>query len=438
MDKILSWARYPYNAQTAHTVDFPDNIHNALSNINELGCHSTLAYGSGRSYGDVCLAESNHVLSMKKMNKLIDVNWETGVICAQAGITFAELIALVLPRGWFFPVTPGTQFLTLGGAVANDVHGKNHHVTGTFGRHISSLVIYRSDEGMIECSPTKRAELFFATIGGLGLTGIIISVVFQLRPITSSLIEQRRIRFNSLNEFFTISEKYNTAYEYMVAWIDCLAYGKKAGRGICVLGNHAKTGPLEVSPPTKFSLPKNLPFSLINPLSLRAFNNSYYHRQLKKNVSRLVPYHSLLYPLDSLQLWNHLCGKRGFQQYQFVIDKEQAPEIITTILQEISRSSTTSFFAILKLCGDLVSPGLMSFPRPGFSLSLDFPQRAEINQALFRKLDNIVHMAGGRLYPAKDAHMSAEHFKQAYPKWSVVEALRDPKLLSQFWKRVTM
>ncbi|MDC4203435.1 MAG: FAD-binding oxidoreductase [Candidatus Manganitrophus sp.] len=437
MAPLFSWGNYPRHPQTPHLVHWPEDVPRVMANISELGYHNALAFGCGRSYGDSCLAESDHVLAMKGMDRVVAAAWETGVILAQSGITLAELIRIALPRGWFLPVTPGTKFVTLGGAVANDVHGKNHHVMGTFGRHVKRLVMYRSDEGVVECSPSRRADLFAATIGGLGLTGIILVVELQLRRISSSEIEHRNIRFGGLDEFFEISQAYDASHEYTVAWIDCLASGKQAGRGHYIVGNHAKEGPLGLSPPGQLIMPIALPFSLVNGFSLRVFNTLYYHRQRKKEVACRVGYDPFFYPLDRLLRWNRMYGRRGFQQFQCVVPQRHGREVIRAIMQEIARSGTGSFLAVLKQCGELASPGLLSFPLHGVTLALDFPQRDQLNDRLFAKLDALVHEAGGRLYPAKDAHMSAIHFKNAYPEWNRVEALRDPQLMSRFWKRVT-
>jgi FAD/FMN-containing dehydrogenase len=437
MTQLLSWGRYPHHPQTPYSAHWPEDVSQALAAIAAGGQGAALAFGCGRSYGDSCLAESGHVLAMQNMDRVLSADWETGVVLAQAGLTLAELIRIALPRGWFLPVSPGTKFVTLGGAVANDVHGKNHHVMGTFGRHVRHLVMYRSDEGVIECSPSQRPDLFAATVGGLGLTGVILAVKLQLRRVASSEIEQRSIRFGGFDEFFELSQAHDASNEYTVAWVDCLARGKYAGRGHYIAGNHAQKGSIELAAPGGLCMPIDPPFSLVNSFSLRAFNTLYYHRHSKKEVVSRVGYDPFFYPLDRVQRWNRMYGRAGFQQYQCVVPQQHGREVIRAVMQQISKSGTGSFLAVLKQCGELASPGLLSFPLHGVSLALDFPQRDKVNERLFKKLDALVHEAGGRLYPAKDAHMSATHFKQAYPQWERIEALRDPQLLSQFWKRVT-
>lgn len=437
MTSLLSWGRYPRHPQKAHFVNWPDDISQHLTDLQKAGCESTLAFGCGRSYGDSCLAESNHVLVMHGMNRVLAADWHNGVVLCQAGLTIAQLIDIALPHGWFLPVTPGTKFVTLGGAVANDVHGKNHHVNGTFGRYLRFVDLYRSDEGIVQCSPLHRPDLFAATVGGLGLTGIILAIELQLRRIGSSNIDQHRIKFSGLDEFFDLSQKYDAVYEYTVAWIDCLATGKQSGRGYYIAGNHSEDGNLVVKPARDLHIPVALPFSLVNHMSLQAFNSVYYHRQRKKEISNRVAYDDFFYPLDRIHQWNRMYGSAGFQQFQCVVPQQDSRDVIRALIEQISRSGTGSFLAVLKQCGKIDSPGLISFPLHGISLALDFPQRNKINASLFKKLDELVHEAGGRLYPAKDAHMTATHFKQAYPQWERIEALRDPQLLSQFWKRVT-
>jgi len=342
-----------------------------------------------------------------------------------------------LPRGWFLPVTPGTKFVTLGGAVANDVHGKNHHVAGTFGCHVTRLSLLRTDEGIVECSPRANADLFQATVGGLGLTGILLSIELQLRRVESAYVDQCTIKFGGLDEFFALSAELDTCNEYAVAWVDCLATGRQTGRGHYIVGNHATDGRLQIAAPRPKSMPLDPPFSLVNGLTLKAFNALYYHRQRAARVTSVVGYDPFFYPLDGLLHWNRMYGRGGFQQYQCVVPFANAPDTIRAVLSEIARSASGSFLAVLKRCGGIRSPGLLSFPTEGVSLALDFAQRGAANATLFAKLDALLDEAGGRLYPAKDAHMGAAHFQKAYPEWPRVEALRDRHLQSRFWKRVT-
>ncbi|EGG94492.1 FAD/FMN-containing dehydrogenase [gamma proteobacterium IMCC1989] len=430
-----SWGMYPYYPQIAHDCMWRDELTTKLKGMVEIH-GSTLAYGNGRSYGDSCFAHSDNVLSTRCLNKIILADWETGKIICESGITFEEIIDIALPKGWFLPVTPGTKFVTLGGAIANDIHGKNHHHKGTFGCHIKQFCLIRADQKELICSNQKNTSLFQATIGGLGLTGIIKWAEIQLIPVNSSEIESTAIRFDSLEEFFTISKELDTQYEYSATWIDCLAKNNSIGKGIYFAGNHTKKNTLEIKTKKNKTLPFTLPISAVNSLTLRAFNYLYFrkHKTGRKNI--LMPYDKFFYPLDGVLHWNRIYGKKGFQQYQCIIPEKNAYNGIKTILKLISDHKCGSFLAVLKRCGDIPSPGLLSFPMPGISLALDFPQNNKL-VALFSKLDEIVRETQGRLYPAKDAHMTGSDFRLSYPSWEKVEALRDPALNSRFWKRVT-
>ena len=430
-----SWGRYPACPQQGHPIYWREDVPGSLAETP--AALPSLAYGCGRSYGDSCMAVSDHVLVMRNMNRLISVNWNTGVVVAEAGLTLADLIQIALPRGWFLSVTPGTKFVTLGGAVANDVHGKNHHVAGTFGCHVRRLTLHRTAEGTVAASRVERPDLFAATIGGLGLTGIILTVELQLMPVTSSEIQQSSIRFGSLDEFYDLSDAHDRDHEYTVAWVDCVSTGKNSGRGRYIAGQHAPDGDLKVKELGALRFPFDPPVSLVNVRTLRALNAACYYRQLRKKVISRVGYDAFFYPLDRVSSWNRIYGRSGFQQYQCVVPQAGSREVIRAVLHEIANSGTGSFLAVLKQCGVRRSPGLISFPLPGVSLALDFPQQAAVNDRLFAALDALVHEAGGRLYPAKDAHMSAAHFQRAYPNWERVERLRDPRLMSRFWKRVT-
>lgn len=398
---------------------------------------SLLPFGNGRSYGDSCLAASDQVLHMRPLDRFIAVNWETGLIRAESGVTLDELLALAIPKGWFLPVTPGTQFVTLGGALANDVHGKNHHVRGTFGCHVPRFGMIRSDRPSIICSPHENAELYAATIGGLGLTGIIEWVELQLIPIRSSLMDVTHVRFGALNEFFALSAELDSKHEYTVAWIDCLSSGKAAGRGIFMVGDHAQEGPLAFAEQSKLNVPLTPPFSAINSLSLRLFNTAYYRGHRAGRHTSRIGYAPFFYPLDRILNWNRIYGPRGFQQYQCVIPERNAALAIRELLDAIAAAHSGSFLTVLKRFGHVASPGLLSFPLPGATLALDFPQQGEATARLFSRLDAIVRAAGGRIYPAKDAHMSGADFRTFYPEWERLEVLRDPVLSSHFWQRST-
>lgn len=434
---LYSWGRFPRSPQRGHRCVWLDELPEHLNRVIE-DHSSSLAYGNGRSYGDSCLAASDQVLHMRSLDRLIDADWNHGVVTVEAGITLAEVLAVAIPRGWFLPVTPGTQFATVGGAIANDVHGKNHHVRGTFGRHVRSFGLLRHGQPQITCSPGANSSLFSASIGGLGLTGIIHWAQLQLMPIRASQIDTNTVRFANLAEFFSLADELDDKHEYSVAWVDCLAKGADTGRGVFIVGDHAQYGSLEVGKRARLSMPLTPPVSLINKLSLGAFNNLYWRVHPSQRTQGRSAYEPFFYPLDRILHWNRIYGRQGFQQYQCVIPGANAEAAMGELLRAIAESGQGSFLAVLKRCGDVRSPGLLSFPMPGTSLALDFPQSEHLENVVFPRLDDIVRAAGGRLYPAKDAHMSGADFRQAYPAWERLEALRDPSLMSRFWSRVIL
>ncbi|WP_025129332.1 FAD-binding oxidoreductase [Pseudomonas sp. PH1b] len=432
---LYSWGRYPHVQQTGHACHWRSQLAARLDDV-VLEHGTTLPFGNGRSYGDSCLAVSNHVVQMRSLDRFIKADWENGVLLAESGVTLGEILSIAIPQGWFLPVTPGTQFVTLGGAIANDVHGKNHHLRGTFGNHVLRFGLLRHNQEALVCSLGENPALFAATIGGLGLTGIIDWAEIRLLPIRSSQIDSTVVRFGGLSEFFALSAELDHQHEYSVAWIDCLAKGNNTGRGVFIVGDHAQYGQQEVDQRLKLRVPLTPPLSLINNLSLRFFNEIYWRVHPAKRTRQRSSYEPFFYPLDRILHWNLIYGRKGFQQYQCVIPDAVAELAIRELLGAISASGQGSFLAVLKRCGDIASPGLLSFPLPGTSLALDFPQKANLGRALFSRLDAIVREAGGRLYPAKDAHMTGSDFRQAYPAWEQLEALRDPVLNSLFWKRV--
>lgn len=434
---LHSWGRYPQTAQAGHACPWIDGLTDHINRV--VDKHgSSLPYGNGRSYGDSCLASSDQVLQMRALDRFIRTDWQHGIIRVEAGMTLAEILAAAIPQGWFLPVTPGTRFATVGGAIANDVHGKNHHRRGTFGNHVLRFGLLRHGEPARICSASEHPQLFAASIGGLGLTGVINWADLQLMPISASQIDSTTVRFANLAEFFSLSRALDHQHEYSVAWVDCLAKGRETGRGVFIVGDHARYGSLEVAKSSSLNVPFTPPFSLINRLSLRAFNTLYWHAHPATPSQQRSAYEPFFYPLDRLQHWNRIYGRNGFQQYQCVIPEAAAEAALAELLGVIAHSGQGSFLAVLKRCGAVASPGLLSFPLPGTSLALDFPQHDDLNHDLFPRLDAIVRAAGGRLYPAKDAHMSGSDFRQAYPAWEQLEALRDPSLMSRFWKRVIL
>lgn len=433
---LRSWGNYPPFAQAPTLCHDRQGLEAALDTLHQRH-GATLAYGAGLSYGDSCLAASDHVLHTRRLDRFLAADWATGRLRAEAGMTLEAILAVAIPRGWFLPVTPGTKYITLGGAIANDVHGKNHHRRGTFGGHVTRLSLLRSDSGRQVCSPEENTALFNATVGGLGLTGLIEWAEIALVPLNSSRIDAVTQRFDSLDEFFALSDELDERHEFCVSWVDCAATGRTTGRGVYMAGDFANEGPLEVATPRKMTVPLTPPVSLINKLSLRVFNELYWRKAPASRQQDQVGYDPFFYPLDAILKWNRIYGRPGFQQYQALIPEAVAKDGIRALLAAIAESGTGSFLAVLKRCGAALSPGLMSFPKAGTTLALDFPQTNRLEAELFPKLDAIVRETGGRLYPAKDAHMSAADFRRSYPDWEALEAFRDPALLSRFWKRVT-
>ena len=433
---LLSWGRYPNHPQTLYRVNWRSEIPAAISGLKG-EFETTLPFGNGRSYGDSCLACSDHVLATRSLDRVITANWDNGVVVVEPGITLGELLTVSIPRGWFLRVTPGTQFATIGGAIANDVHGKNHHRQGTFGCHVPRFGLLRSVEGALTCSATENPRLYAATIGGLGLTGVIAWAEVHLARIQSSQIRSISERFDSLDEFFSLSRELDLQHEFGVAWVDCVAKGSSTGRGVYMAGDFADEGELTLRPGRKLAVPIDPPVSLVNKLSLRLFNEAYWRKHPSKRTTGLGYFEPFFYPLDGILFWNRIYGRKGFQQYQCVLPPEAAEAGTRALLKAIADSGEGSFLAVLKQFGNYQSPGLLSFPRPGVTLALDFPNSSQLDEGLFRRLDDIVREGKGRIFPAKDAHMRPADFQSAYPQWSQLESLRDPALNSRFWSRVT-
>lgn len=396
-----------------------------------------LPYGNGRSYGDSCLNDGGVALKTRTLDRFIDFDPVQGIVRCEAGVLLADILALAVPQGWFLPVTPGTRLITVGGAIANDVHGKNHHVAGTFGRHLRGMELVRSDQPRLVCSPHERADYFAATVGGLGLTGLITWADIQLRRIRSPWIAAETLCYQSVAEFFALSADSDRDYEYTVSWVDCAGTGKRLGRGVFMRGNHAPAGDKGAPhAPKARTVPFVPPLSMINALTLQAFNKAYYHRQSRRQGRQVQHYEPFFYPLDSVHEWNRIYGPAGFYQYQCVLPGQDGQAAVTELLAAIAASGMGSFLAVLKLCGDIKSPGLLSFPLPGVSLALDFPNRGDKLHRLFGRLDSIVAAAGGRLYPAKDGRMPGALFRSGYPRWQEFTHYIDPQFSSSFWRRV--
>ncbi|MCB0329922.1 MAG: FAD-binding oxidoreductase, partial [Bdellovibrionales bacterium] len=398
-------------------------------------------YGQGRTYGDGCLNDGGVLLETSMLDRIRSFDPETGVLEAEAGLTLGNLLRFSVPRGWFLPVSPGTQFVSLGGAVANDIHGKNHHRSGTFGRHVLEIELERSADGLLRCGPESKSDLFSATIAGLGLTGLMRSVKLQLKPIQSPYFDVETIKFDRVEEFFEIAGDSDKNFEYTVAWIDCVNARPHLGRGLFMRGNHslART-PHELNDlpkPSLLQVPIDFPPFALNRFTLGMFNTLYFHKQSAKRVMSRQHYRPFFYPLDAVYGWNRIYGKRGFLQFQCVVPSHGEKAPIKQILERVVRFGKASFLAVIKEFGELQSPGMLSFPRPGVTICLDFPMDGESTIRLFRELEEIVVASGGALYPAKDACMKPESFQAFYPRWREFSDFVDPLLSSSFWRRVT-
>jgi FAD/FMN-containing dehydrogenase len=426
-----SWGLYP--EATSQTIVTPEWQSDKLPSTKNL-----LPRGLGRSYGDVCLNEGGTLLSTNTFTHLISFNEQTGVLRAESGISFADILSFAIPRGWFLPVTPGTKYVTLGGAIANDLHGKNHHGAGTIGCHVPCFELLRSSGERLHCSSAKNNELFRATIGGLGLTGLITWAELQLIPIKNAFIDQEALPFQSLDEFFAINDDSDQKFTYTVAWIDT-TLKNGALRGIFFRGNHASE-PLElpekISNHQLLSIPTFAPSSLLNPVSMKLFNASYFALNRLHQGRHLTHYDPFFYPLDKVGHWNRLYGRPGFLQYQFVVPRNAASEVVPALLKEAHRTNTVAFLSVLKTFGERVSPGILSFPRPGITLAMDVRNRGKITLETLHRFDEIVLAHQGRLYPAKDSRMSPQTFRSCYPELQEFTPHLDPAFSSQFWRRV--
>jgi len=395
-----------------------------------------LVYGNGRSYGDVCLNDGGDILLTRGLDRFISFNTDSGVLRAEAGLLLAQVLDVCVPRGWFLPVTPGTCYVTLGGAVANDVHGKNHHRAGTFGCHVRALELLRSDGERRTCTSIENPDWFGATIGGLGLTGLITWVELQLQPIEGPWIQAENRRFADLGGFFELADESDEHYEFTVAWVDCAARGRKLGRGVFTRGNFAPQAAGSGKRPRSHGLltvPFTPPVSLINSLSLKAFNALYARQPEKHFLSHYTPF---FYPLDGIGRWNRIYGSKGFLQYQCVLPSAVEQPATRELLERVARSGQGSFLAVLKRFGQRKSPGLLSFPRPGVTIALDFPMNGEKTLRLLDDLDGVVSEAAGALYPAKDARMSGAIFATAFPAMEQCRAFADPLFSSDFVRRI--
>jgi hypothetical protein len=428
LTEVRSWARYPHSRSmiipvTSRKQSLPFDQYDL----------SFLPHGMGRTLGDSCLNDGNALLMTRGLNQIISFDAASGRLIAEAGASFDAIMRLSIPQGWFLPVTPGTRFVTLGGALANDVHGKNHHCAGTFGGYVVRFELRRSDGSTMLCSAEENPEWFHATIGGLGLTGLVEWVEVQLKPITNSYIDSETIRYGDVDEFYALNQESLSNYEYLVAWVDTLS-SRGLGRGLFIRGNH-NTDPERKThkPPTgpHVTVPMIVPFSVLNRGTLKLFNNVFYGARPARKTA-VVPLAPFFYPLDAIGAYHRIYGPGGMVQWQGLIPSREAVREVLAASADVGGS----FLTVMKVMGAQKPAGLLSFSGAGVTIALDFPYSRRVLEMLPR-LDDIVAADGGRLYPAKDARMSGANFRKYFPQWGELLRFVDPRFSSSFWRRVT-
>jgi FAD/FMN-containing dehydrogenase len=412
---ITNWGKYPVKEANEFVFDSESHLKKVIESSPE---SPFIARGAGRCYGDASLGEN--IVSTLHYTNILEFDTVRGEIFCEAGVSLEELLEVIIPKGFFLPVTPGTKFITVGGAVASDIHGKNHHSDGAFSAHVVSMDVYCADGKIYRTSRTEYPDLFEATCGGMGLTGIILRVRFGLKKIESAYIKQITKRARNLDEIFDLFEEHRSC-TYSMSWIDCFQKGGKLGRSIMYAGEHAtlaeldekkKKSPLHIPAKRKLTVPFNLPSITLNPLSIRAFNFLYYNKSPRGRHEGLVDYDTFFYPLDAILHWNRMYGKSGFVQYQFVLPLDVSKKGLTEILTRINNKNMGSFLAVLKLFGK--QDDLISFPMEGYTLALDFAVRKGLFEFL-DDLDKVVMDLGGRIYLSKDARMKSDFFWKSYP-----------------------
>jgi len=410
---VANWGNYPVIEADIHTFAHQEELRTLLEKLPE-----AIPRGLGRCYGDSSL--NTTILSTKRLNRILGFNEKTGRLVCESGVTLDDILDVFVRRGWFLPTTPGTKYVTVGGAIASDVHGKNHHNAGSFSNHLKSIDVMKADGSVERCSRRKNTKLFRSTCGGMGLTGIILKAEFNLIPVETAFVRCETIRAENLNAVMDLFEQ-SDPWTYSVAWIDCLAAGKSRGRSVLTRGEHALCSDLAATayyrePLTQkgkriLSVPFYFPGFTLNRASVQLFNTMYYARAASRSAKEIIDLDSFFYPLDGINNWNKIYGRRGFMQYQFVLPEESSREGIQKTLDLIARHNIGPFLAVLKLFGK--QNGLISFPREGYTLAMDFPVKRQVLE-LMNELDRIVLDHGGRLYLSKDARMSGDMFIKGY------------------------
>jgi len=412
--KLFSWGNFPKIVSRSFYVDKLSTLKKKIKENKVF-----IPFGNGRSYGDSAL--NHNIIKVKPYNYFIDFDASKGLLHVQSGVLLSEILTAFVSRGWFLKVTPGTKLITIGGAIASDVHGKNHHVEGCFSECVEKFTLMLPDGEIINCNKHDTPDLFKATCGGMGLTGVIIDATIVLKKINSKYINQTTIKTKNLKETFNYFEKYKDS-TYSVAWIDCLAKNDEIGKCLLMTGDFANDGKLDYQAKNKIKIPFYLPAFLLNTWTVKIFNYLYYNRVASRVSSQKVNLDSFFYPLDAIESWNKIYGNKGFIQYQFILPKEESFVGLEEILKIISGSGKGSFLAVLKLYGKS-NDNYLSFPMEGYSLALDFKMEAGLFD-LLNQLDDIVLKYGGRIYLAKDARVTQDVFEQGYPNIDKFRQLR--------------
>lgn len=427
---LSGWGRYPICESDIYR---PEKF-SELSSVVAANSQKLIPRGAGRAYGDAALNSENRVVDLQRLNRMLDFDAESGILQAEAGVTLDEIIDVFVPRGFFPPAVPGTRFVTLGGAVAADIHGKSHHRHSSFGTHVLWFDLMTASGEVKRCSREENGELFRATIGGMGLTGVVVELAIRLQRIESAYVQGEFIRVGNIDAAIEKFESADNAYECSTAWIDCLSSKGALGRSVLQVGNFAareslppklRTEPFLAKGTSGPAVPINLPNFTLNSMTVRAFNFAIYATHPNNN-HLTTPFQPFFFPLDSIQNWNRIYGKRGFVQYQCVWPLEQSREGLIEMLEATSQSGRASFLSVLKKFG--AQDGILSFPMPGYTLAMDFPVTEGLLDFLER-LDQMVLKRGGRVYLAKDARMRPDTFRAMYPKfseWQSVKAKADP------------
>jgi FAD/FMN-containing dehydrogenase len=425
---LSGWGRYPVEECAVYRPERLDELEQIVAGAPET---SLISHGEGRSYGDAALNEGQGVLLQKRLNRFLAFDEREGILSCEAGVTLSEILDHLLPRGFFLPITPGTQFISVGGAIAADVHGKNHHRDGTISNQLLDFRLLTGRGEILLCSRQENSELFWATLGGMGLTGAILDARLKLRAVETAYVNASTERCRNLDQLLERVGDSDADYDYAVAWIDCLARGKRLGRSLLLRANPAgiadlpeclRSTPHRISTASRFNVPFPLPSFLLNSFNMRLFNSAFYRAH--RNASRIRDCQSYFYPLDSIGHWNRVYGNRGVLQYQLVLPSGPARRGLLEILERTTAMGRGSFLAVLKSTGPANSAPL-SFPIEGISLALDFPYTGPALLELLKELDAIVLRHGGRVYLAKDCCLLAEDFRLMYPRVDEFLALKE-------------